>query len=626
MNIYFSKGLKCKFEKANFLENYAIFLISLVFFYIYYFSLTDFSKVSYYLNRDERLSYDSILSIYQSKSVKEFFESIFFGGDLRYGRLFYNINAIVSYIPYLIFHEQGQIIATRLTQFVAIFLAYFILIHTFLQNKWHKLLAFIVLIFLPKTSYFINEPKPEPLQLLFLSIFLYYAFKNNWKVKSYVIYFGLCVGLKISFIPYTGLFVLLLTFLNRDKIFQQRNMNFLKLIGLVFSISLLFIVYYFSYAEKAITSIFGPNSPYNLKISISPIIYRISTYLNDFVQNNTFQEKIKFFLCLLISFSIVGAIAIKYLSNSFFKILFYILIGVIICTPCILLIPINFKYLFSLIFDNKIVVGMDNPLTHYKTWLMYIRDGLCGAPFTIFISIVFFPILILFLKLFRKQEKLYFFKACLLFLLIMFSICPYFFNVKRFFYHYLYIGYVFLIILYFIAIEEISKNRIISFIALLPLLFFTFYSFKFSIVDLKKYSQRSNPTLEFKIKQQSYFQTVSYLNKINNTRSVVFWDSRLYFPDNLNPNFVKVIFWEDFNDRLTFDYFINKVRQPDFIVLYKKDDYVHSLIYPCLQKTFNLSAEEINSNDYIKREIVFDGLQYFLVDKGFDDYLIYTKK
>ena len=181
-----------------------------------------------------------------------------------------------------------------------------------------------------------------------------------------------------------------------------------------------------------------------------------------------------------------------------------------------------------------------------------------------------------------------------------------------------------MIIFYFVAIDINSKNKF-SVLLLLPLIFFMFYSFKFSLGDLKKYAERSQPTYKFTQLTQSYFKTVAFLNNNSKTTNVVYWDAKLYFPDHLKGNFTKVIFWENFNDRLTFKSYVNKVRQPNFIVLSRKNTYFHNLIYGCTIKSFNLDSNEINSNDCIKRNIVVDGLNYNLIGKGFSEYLIYSK-
>ena len=617
-------SLKNKIENSKLFYNISISIFTLIYFYFYFFALTDFSKDAYYLFRDERLSYDGILMIYQSQSFKEFIENIIFGEDLRYGRLFYNINALTSYIPYLLFHEQGQIIATRLTQFLALFIAYYVFVKVFLKNNLQKLLAFIVLVFLPKTSYFLTEPKPEPLQFLCLSLFLYYGFKNFWKIKPYIIYLGLCIGLKISFIPISAFFILLFTFLNRNEIFLKRKLNLLKILGLFVSIAIILFGYYFYYAESLILPLFGPNSPYILKIGMRPNVNKLSHFLVSFVSDNSFQTKFKLLLILFLVFFTILFLAIKLLSNSFFKLIVFILIGVIICTPCIILLPFNFKYLFSLIFDTRFSLGMDNPLTTYSTWIKYTMDGLCGAPFVLFGSIVIIPLIVIIFKLFTKREDNYFFKTIILFTIFLLSIVPLYFTVHRFFYFYVHFGYVFLIIFYFVAIDINSKNKF-SVLLLLPLIFFMFYSLKFSLGDLKKYAERSQPTYEFTQLTQSYFKTVAFLNNNSKTTNVVYWDAKLYFPDHLKGNFTKVIFWENFNDRLTFKSYVNKVRQPNFIVLSRKNTYFHNLIYGCTIKSFNLDSNEINSNDYIKRNIVVDGLNYNLIGKGFSEYLIYSK-
>ncbi|MCF8340034.1 MAG: hypothetical protein K9I82_03585 [Chitinophagaceae bacterium] len=120
----------------NTLFNFLLFSFLIVYGYFYFFAVTDLSKNAYWLFMDERISYDGILKIYRPTSFQSFLDSIFFGGDLRYGRLFWNLNALISYIPYLIFGEHGQIIATRISQMIFLFLAYYFLIKTFIENRY----------------------------------------------------------------------------------------------------------------------------------------------------------------------------------------------------------------------------------------------------------------------------------------------------------------------------------------------------------------------------------------------------------------------------------------------------------------------------------------------------------
>ena len=100
--------------------NFIIFAFSFfVFFVIYFYKLIlaniDFSNARYILFMDEMISFDSVRNIFEYKSFVKFINSFLIGIDMRYGQIIYNISAITSYIPYLIWEDQGQIIATRLT-------------------------------------------------------------------------------------------------------------------------------------------------------------------------------------------------------------------------------------------------------------------------------------------------------------------------------------------------------------------------------------------------------------------------------------------------------------------------------------------------------------------------------
>ena len=198
--------------------------ISTIFLAIYLSKLTlaniDFADARYILFMDEIISFDSVRNIFDYKSFIKFINSFLIGIDMRYGQIIYNISAITSYIPYLIWEDQGQIIATRLTFSFFLFSSYFILAWYLIENNYHKIIALSILMVLPFTPYYSSMPKPEPFQLFFLSCFLKFYFDKKYDHKKnykYWIFLGLAFGSKISALPLI-LFLFTLEFIKNFKI------------------------------------------------------------------------------------------------------------------------------------------------------------------------------------------------------------------------------------------------------------------------------------------------------------------------------------------------------------------------------------------------------------------------
>ncbi len=170
----------------------------------------------YALFMDERITYDGVEAIYNAKDNKVMQKAIYDGGDQRYGRILWNSMAFFSYIPTEIWGSKGQIISGRLFQALLLLLSYLLLTYTFLDKKISRVIGLAFLLYLPYTPYYASMPKPEPQQLFTLSLFLFYAYKNDFRVGWYWIFLGLTVGAKISGIP-IALFFLGLILIRKNK-------------------------------------------------------------------------------------------------------------------------------------------------------------------------------------------------------------------------------------------------------------------------------------------------------------------------------------------------------------------------------------------------------------------------
>ena len=125
-------------------------LILVFFFTIISISNSDFIDGRYQLHWDERLLFDQVKNIFHYDSKKQLLSLLIDSNDHRYGRIYYNINALFGYLSKEIFGFKGMIFSGRLTSFLLLFSSFTILIFTFIQN-W--LIRICTLIFLFNVPY-----------------------------------------------------------------------------------------------------------------------------------------------------------------------------------------------------------------------------------------------------------------------------------------------------------------------------------------------------------------------------------------------------------------------------------------------------------------------------------------
>ncbi|MBS0208549.1 MAG: hypothetical protein JSS27_06295 [Planctomycetes bacterium] len=171
-----------------------------------YFVLTswanaDLADGQYVLFMDEELVFSGVSQLLHPSSAANFLWSVLDADDHRYGRVLWNVSALVSFVPERIWGEPGQIIATRMTQAAALWLAYVVLTTSFLQSWTTRGLALLTLVCLPSTAFYATMPKPEPLQLLFLALFLRQAIPGRFQFSKSWFWLGAAFGAKISALP-----------------------------------------------------------------------------------------------------------------------------------------------------------------------------------------------------------------------------------------------------------------------------------------------------------------------------------------------------------------------------------------------------------------------------------------
>ena len=151
---------------------------------------------------DEIVLYDGVKNILLSENLQTFFFSVVDGGTQVYGRVFWNINAMAGFLPNHFLGQPGLIFSGRTTSVLFLSFSYFFLSIAFLKNWFFRLVSFFILLNIPFSSYYMTMPKPEPIQMFFLSLFLFFLKKNEFLLnKKYWVFLGLAAGAKVSSLP-----------------------------------------------------------------------------------------------------------------------------------------------------------------------------------------------------------------------------------------------------------------------------------------------------------------------------------------------------------------------------------------------------------------------------------------
>jgi hypothetical protein len=166
----------------------------------------DLTAGRFALFMDERITFDGVQRILHPGNLAAFFWNVMDGGDHRYGRSLWNSMAIASFLPANFFGDTGQIIASRMLQPLLLITAFLVMVFTFVRGWPLRSVLLVALLAMPYTEYYMTMPKPEPLQLFFLAMFLYFYKKNDWAPGKYWIFLGLAFGTKISTLPAMAVF------------------------------------------------------------------------------------------------------------------------------------------------------------------------------------------------------------------------------------------------------------------------------------------------------------------------------------------------------------------------------------------------------------------------------------
>ena len=198
---FFKNNMSRKKKVIGLFSIFILIFILLLFSKLVIAANLDLCSGRFHLHMDERLSYDGIKKILHPYNFNGFLFQVFDGTYQFYGRIFWNLGALFSYLPEKLYLNTGQIIANRFLQYILILSSYFIIAFGLIRGWFLRILMLLIFLSVPYTSYFMTMPKPEPLQLLFISLFIYYYIKNKAIFSNYWIFLGLALGVKISTLP-----------------------------------------------------------------------------------------------------------------------------------------------------------------------------------------------------------------------------------------------------------------------------------------------------------------------------------------------------------------------------------------------------------------------------------------
>lgn len=210
-----------------------------VFFFLYHSTLANLSAGigGHVLFMDERIVFDGVRRILHPESVAGLISALIDGGDQRYGRILFNLSALVSLIPEIVFGQEGQILATRMLGSILIAISAVFLAASLNTSHFVKFLSVGLLLFVPFSSYYTSMPKPEPLGLFTISLyfFLKKSESNRTKYTRFIL-IGCMVGTKIAFAPIAfALFLLEIRNLDSEKSLIRHSL-IPSLLGFTFSV------------------------------------------------------------------------------------------------------------------------------------------------------------------------------------------------------------------------------------------------------------------------------------------------------------------------------------------------------------------------------------------------------
>lgn len=484
MNLFIMKKKKYQFDFL--FDKFMYLLIFIPFIIITFKANIDLTEAGYTLDMDERLTFYKVKEILHPKGIYDFFINISFGGDLRYGRLLWNLTAIISYFPERIFGPAGQIFASReilvLLQILSgLFLSFL------LNKKFLRYLFLISYLCIPYTSYFNSLPKPEPLAIFFLVLFMYISNFKNYSYGWHFLLIGAIVGMKISFVFFGIIVFVFHVILNKES----KPNELIK--------GILFVIVGFTVINPIFAVIFlpmiilylGKHFAYNYLRIINILIF-CAYYLFNF-QN----------ISKLISFYIESTI----LNTSFLG---------------------------------------DNSNISWKDWILFFHQEYLLKINTIYLILFILVYVGLMLKLFTSAHISLKDKFILVITNIAFAslFFPPIFTTQRLWGHYLYPGYIFLLFLTFLIIDYIfiikknfKRSLFIYFLYCHFIISIVIFDIQNVVAEYREYNILGSRTKsqEYETNKKSLDITTDYAGNLAKTLErdiIIDYSPRLFYLEN----------------------------------------------------------------------------------------------
>jgi hypothetical protein len=569
----------------------------------------DLTEGRYALHGDERITFDGVRKLLHPGDLLTFIDTVIDGKDTPYphiyGRILWNISAIFAFLPERLWGVSGQIIATRFTHAIIQLLAYGLLVFTLIRFWILRGLALLLLVALPYTAYFATMPKPEPIQLLCLALFLAFSAKNQFRFGYYWVFLGLAFGAKISaltIIPLFIAFALLVQTSKFDWVDFPVPENQTWLLKKTFRLGLILLgIYQFIHAIL----IFLRNGNTYIIEAISDNIDKIarrSLYVSDLISKT---PKSSIVYSCIVSILLLGftLISIPYLTrylerkslsytHSHLKAVGLFLLGFCVAIPAIFFrFPLGlFQWFFST-FLTRSHESDDKSITIYS-WVKYIfSDYLPVPPFLLFFLFlgIFSVFLLLLIYIIRNlksmkasrqgcQNLVCEFHPFIPLLISLFSTFPIFVSADRLWGHYLHVATVFFAIAIFTCCENLlisnlqthSYRRwvltlVVSILSVQTLIT-VFYMMPAMATEMNSYAQRtSTPEFQQQNAEYDYLVNLFQSKASSEAKSLNIYGSvALFIPDST----------KDWKVTYFSDYILDWQWQakPDLVVMYRRNN------------------------------------------------------
>ena len=513
---------------------------------------------------DEWITFDGVKNLLKPGNFSNFLQNII-DGIYLYGRGLMYFSAIFSYIPFGIFGDSGLIAANRIFQAVILLGTNALICFSFIRSKVVAVLCICLLSTLPSAVYYATMPKPEPIQLAFLTIFLLLASRNGFKFGYYWIFLGYSFGMKISVAPALLLFGLLAiaNYNSNDFVHAKYylNQDLVQWSKKIFKPILIVIGLHSILLGSILIGYLRAFCPYLCGYSLN----KLEEYFSS--SNPVLLQQIGFFSicvgCSLIFTSLfkykVFKLLSRYFSNqkAWLYTAYFFSLGFILANPGILLkMPIGLMVWFrSTFFISNIA---DSREVNALSWAYYLPRYLGVEPLHFYLFSIFCTIFIIVSFLRAVEEKASKerdgvskeYTPYILMSLGFVLIASIFIGVKRMWGMYLHIGLTFVTVPLFMISEKcfllhtrVLKGFSVGLIFIMGV--FSYFQFNRALGDFEKLSQRTKG-ISHTQRMSEFMYIKKYLESASEEigrETRVLYDSRLYVPPSTKTYTVSS-FWQ----------------------------------------------------------------------------------